>query len=163
MRCISFIAATIASKTDTYYTITPCAVLDYTFGHNQTTVMGLYPDCATFYNGQNSNEVVMVRGDFGSPRPDLKAAGLNSSFGAGAWLALFIHCLAAEIYLRLTPAESERLRRISYQRQLERGMRNPGNEGLTVQRLGDAEPWVYPEDSGGVCEVPRVSNSTASV
>jgi len=43
--------------------------------------------------------------------------------------------------LHLTPREAERLRNVSYQRQVEAGMRNPGNAGLTVQRLGDANPW----------------------
>ena len=26
-------------------------------------------------------------------------------------------------------------------------MRQPGNEGLTVQRVGDANPWVKPDES----------------
>jgi uncharacterized membrane protein len=47
-------------------------------------------------------------------------------------------------------ANIERLRRISYQRQVEAGMRNPGNAGLTVQRCGDAEPWVAPDSATAV-------------
>lgn len=42
----------------------------------------------------------------------------------------------------LTPAEHERLRNVSYQRQLEAGMKNPGRAGLTVDRFGDAEKWI---------------------
>lgn len=48
--------------------------------------------------------------------------------------------------LRLTPVEAERLRKISYQKQLEAGMRHPGRAGLTSDRLGDAEKW-YPGPS----------------
>ena len=49
--------------------------------------------------------------------------------------------------LHLTPREAERLRNVSYQRQVEAGMKNPGNAGLTAQRLGDANPWTPDEHS----------------
>ena len=41
----------------------------------------------------------------------------------------------------LTPAEHERLRNISYRRQLEAGFKRPGYAGLTADRLGDSERW----------------------
>lgn len=72
-------------------------------------------------------------------------AAFTSSFGSASWIAVVLHLLLAELYLHLTPAEAERLRRVSYQRQLEAGMKNPGNAGLTVQRVGDAEPWTPKE------------------
>lgn len=43
--------------------------------------------------------------------------------------------------LRLTPKESNRLRQVSYERQLERGMSRPGYAGLVPERFGDAEPF----------------------
>jgi hypothetical protein len=49
------------------------------------------------------------------------------------------------LQLRLTPAEAERLRNVSYQRQLEAGMKHPGRAGLTADRIGDSPPWV-PQD-----------------
>lgn len=54
--------------------------------------------------------------------------------------------------LHLTPREAERLRQVSYTRQLEAGMQNPGSAGLTADRFGDAKPWV--------AEVRRASNDT---
>lgn len=42
--------------------------------------------------------------------------------------------------LRLTPKESNRLRQVSYERQLERGMSRPGYAGLVPERF-DAEPF----------------------
>ncbi len=48
-----------------------------------------------------------------------------------------------EIYLKLTPRESERLRVVSALRQRERGYKVPGSAGLVVERWGDAEPWVW--------------------
>lgn len=49
--------------------------------------------------------------------------------------------MRSEKQLRLTPKESNRLRQVSYERQLERGMSRPGYAGLTVERFGDAEPF----------------------
>ncbi|KAF4976827.1 hypothetical protein FZEAL_6568 [Fusarium zealandicum] len=165
MRVISIIMATITSKTEPYYSVTPCSVLDFMFRRNQSTVEALYPDCASFYTGEFPDQRVIVRGEFGGDRPDRTAAGLNTSFGAGAWLALLLHCVAAEIYIHLTPAEAERLRRISYRRQLQAGMKDPGNAGLTVQKLGDAEPWSCPDDNtsfysgGGAVDGRRPASS----
>jgi hypothetical protein len=44
--------------------------------------------------------------------------------------------------LRLTPKESDRLRQVSYERQLARGFKRPGYAGLVAERFGDAEPFV---------------------
>lgn len=48
--------------------------------------------------------------------------------------------------LHLTPAEAERLRNVSYQRQVEAGMKHPGRAGLTADRLGDAKIWEPKQD-----------------
>lgn len=50
--------------------------------------------------------------------------------------------------LHLTPAEAERLRNVSYQRQLEAGMKHPGRAGLTADSIGDSPLWV-PQDRLG--------------
>lgn len=52
------------------------------------------------------------------------------------------------LQLHLTPVEAERLRNISYQRQLEAGMKRPGRAGLTADSIGDSPLWV-PEDQRG--------------
>lgn len=57
------------------------------------------------------------------------------------WLCTFLHTLADEIYLSLTPLEAERLRRLSYHKQLAAGLPNPGSAGTTVQGWGDAGEW----------------------
>ena len=49
------------------------------------------------------------------------------------------------LQIRLTPAEGERLRKVSYQRQVEAGMKYPGRAGLTADKLGDSAVWV-PEE-----------------
>ncbi|KAF5659121.1 hypothetical protein FDENT_13985 [Fusarium denticulatum] len=120
-------------------------ILDSMFYHNKPAVEALYPDCIGFYTGETPNQRVIIKGTSGG-RPDEIAASLNSAFGASAWLALLLHIIATELYLRLTSAESERLRKVSYRWQQNAGMKDPGNAGLTAQRLGDAEPWVCPDD-----------------
>lgn len=54
-----------------------------------------------------------------------------------------MHVVGVEIYLNLTTAESERLRVVSYEKQLEAGMKHPGSAGLAADRWGDALAW-YP-------------------
>lgn len=54
--------------------------------------------------------------------------------------------------MRLTPRESERLRQVSYEKQLEKGYKNPGSAGLVVERFGDAEPWVGKSDRDDVSD-----------
>lgn len=67
-----------------------------------------------------------------------------TTFVAAAPLTLLNHTVAVEVYIWLTPAEAEWLRRISYEKQLPRGYRNPGSAGAVAQRLGDAEAWIPP-------------------
>lgn len=90
--------------------------------------------------------MAVVRADFapvsGTGSGVTVGAALETNFGAAGLLALVLHAIGVEIYLRLTPREGERLRQVSYERQLERGFANPGSAGLVVEKLGDADPWV---------------------
>jgi hypothetical protein len=56
-------------------------------------------------------------------------------------MAIFLHLVGLEIYLRLTPAEQERLRRVIYDKQLKAGLKNPGSAGLTVDRWDAEKKW----------------------
>ncbi|RAL10203.1 uncharacterized protein BO97DRAFT_456823 [Aspergillus homomorphus CBS 101889] len=151
MRVIGIITdkVLLALGPEGYYEARPCAVIDFMFSGNQSLVESVHPDCEAFYSGADTGRHVLVDafGSHGSGGVDQASAGLNLSFGAAAWLAVAIHVFAAELYLHLTPAEAARLRRVSYQRQLEAGMRRPGNAGLTAERLGDAEPFSVPGSS----------------
>ncbi|PNY29428.1 Uncharacterized protein TCAP_00659 [Tolypocladium capitatum] len=142
MRLIVLIMSKIVGRGGgEYLVVRPCAVVDSMFGGNQTTVARLYPGCTAYYAGTAPDAYVAVRADTTTGRPDQTAAAFGAGFGSSAFLALALHALGAELYLRLTPAEAARLRRVSYQRQLEAGMKNPGSAGLTAQSIGDAEPW----------------------
>ncbi|KXH31589.1 hypothetical protein CNYM01_12122 [Colletotrichum nymphaeae SA-01] len=146
MRIIGYLAAMITAESN-YYQVKQCAMVDFIFRHDQNKVLGFYPGCDGYYSGENPGLSVLVHASITAHQPAEISAGFTAVFDSGSWLALVIHAILVELYLHLTPAEAERLRRISYQRQLESGMKNAGNAGTTVQRLGDAEPWLPPTDS----------------
>lgn len=103
---------------------------------------GMYPACKETGTGPGiDTALVAVESRLGNDRGQT-AAVLMSTFVAAGILALILHAVVVEIYLNLTPAETERLRRVSYERQLERGYKNPGSAGIVAQRFGDAHPWA---------------------
>ncbi|KAH7056943.1 hypothetical protein B0J12DRAFT_568745 [Macrophomina phaseolina] len=141
VRIIVPITARIVSAQGRYFTARPCAQLDYMFNSQMEETLRHYPDCVRFYDGSNAEQHVVVNARFGTHVAEVGAA-LGLGFGMAMWLALALHAIGVEVYLRLTPREARRLRLESYKRQLEAGMRNPGSAGLTAEKLGDAEPWV---------------------
>jgi hypothetical protein len=108
----------------------------------------LYPQCAARNGSGTAPFSVTVKVD-PAAGPETAAAAFQLTFGLSMWIALVIHAVGVEIYLNLTPAESERLRAVSYERQLEAGFKNPGRAGLTVDRFGDAPTWQPPKRFGG--------------
>ncbi|KAG9943338.1 hypothetical protein KCU85_g8763, partial [Aureobasidium melanogenum] len=139
IRIIMIISAQIISMSRDWYTVRPCAQIAFALGENET--LAAYPQCADYFNGNAPNLPVIVTADFSSDNSMELSAALGIPFGAAGWLALLLHTLAIETYLRLTPKESDRLRQVSYERQLEKGMSRPGYAGLVPERFGDAEPF----------------------
>ncbi|MCJ1408707.1 hypothetical protein MMC19_002782 [Ptychographa xylographoides] len=138
LRLIMILSALIASKLSNYYTTMSCAELLSIYKSSQA-VQNLYPQCDPF--GSTNEVLVIVQATFGNLHPEQIAASLRISFGMAMWMAIFLHLTGVEIYLALTPRESSRLRQVSYERQMERGLRPFGSAGLTSDRWGDAEPW----------------------
>lgn len=114
----------------------------------------LYPECNTVHTragvptaqvinpADNTGTYVSVS-SYGSG-PENSGAFFHNIFPMAAWLALFLHALAIETYLWLTPAEHYRLRNVSYEKQIEKGYRVRGafkDAGLTSTRIGDAPDW----------------------
>ncbi|KAF2102535.1 hypothetical protein NA57DRAFT_63447 [Rhizodiscina lignyota] len=139
-RIIMIIAALVISSVGDYYTARACAQITYIYHGNQEKVTRLYPDCAAFFNGSSLSQNVVVNENMNCQREQVGAA-LGEGFGAAVWLAFALHAIGVEIYLQMTPAESQRLRKVSYQRQLEAGFLHPGSAGLTSDRWGDAPPY----------------------
>ncbi|OJD13436.1 hypothetical protein AJ78_06109 [Emergomyces pasteurianus Ep9510] len=141
LRLIMVIMAIIISSGGEYYSAKLCAQVDYTIGEKRTRTQ--YPECNVFYSGEDLNKQVLVQAKYGGGGSAITAgAAFGLSFGASLWLAFALHAIGIEIYLRLTPFEAERLRNVSYQRQQEAGMVNPGRAGLTADRLGDSAIWT---------------------
>ncbi|KAK4039666.1 hypothetical protein C8A01DRAFT_46923 [Parachaetomium inaequale] len=99
-----------------------------------------HPDCEAYFSHQDPNKAVLVSATMDGNGSNATAI-LSMNFGAAFWLAFTLHAVGVEIYLRLTPAEANRLRNVSYQRQLEAGMKIPGRAGLTADRIGDSARW----------------------
>ena len=142
LRLIQVLAALVISSSS-YYQVVRCGKIAFTSGQSTADT---YAAC----QADPTYGLAAVHADLSTPKSGIEAGvALELSFGMAIWLALFLHAIAIEIYLRLTPAEFERLRKVSYERQMERGFKHPGSAGLTVDRLGDAEPWIPPTISEG--------------
>lgn len=100
-----------------------------------------------------AEQLVVVHAGLKGANPEQITASTGMSSGMAMWLAIFLHLAGVEIYLALTPGENERLRQVSYERQLERGMKHPGSAGLTSDRIGDAERWKPAADNDIVIEL----------
>ncbi|KAJ4398910.1 hypothetical protein N0V91_009864 [Didymella pomorum] len=139
-RFIMIISAMIISNKG-HYAVWPCAKIAATISKDMD-LLSAYPACASYADGSNVDQVSAVLADMGGASAVNAGAALNVNFGMALWLAFVIHAVGIEVYLHLTPREAERLRQVSYTRQLEAGMHNPGSAGLTADRLGDAKPWI---------------------
>lgn len=137
-RFIMIISAQIISNQD-YYTVWSCAKINDTL--QGQSLLELFPGCSSYVDGTNLGQVTAVKADFNASAVGAGAA-LNVNFGMALWLAFALHAFGVETYLHLTPREAQRLRQVSYLRQVEAGFKNPGSAGLTADRLGDAEKWT---------------------
>ena len=133
-------SAVIISKINTYSAIQTCGSVDYLLSPSGRSAAMFYPQCG-FPNATANTEIIVLANIIEPLGPHSVGAALDLSFGMAMWLAIIIHLVGVEIYLGLTPRESERLRRVSYERQLEAGFSHPGSSGLTSDRWGDAEEW----------------------
>ena len=137
LRLIMILSALIISQVSTYYSTMSCDEITFLYD-SSVPVNQLYPQCSNL--NSTADDMVVIQAKFGK-QPEQIAASLGLSFGMALWLALILHLVGVEIYLALTPRESNRLRQVSYERQMEQGFRHPGSAGLTADRWGDAEQW----------------------
>ena len=137
LRIIMATSASIISLVNSYDAVWRCDEIKFV-SDPSPLVQQYYPEC--FTSNATADDLVVVHANFNG-RVEQIGASLDLSFGMAMWLAIFMHTVGVEIYLALTPREGERLRQVSYERQMERGLEYPGSAGLTVDRWGDAEPW----------------------
>lgn len=113
IRLIMVLSALVVSRVGGQWAVYECEKLVYIHQGNEGEVAGLYPGCR---EGDGSARVTVKAGFLEGKDENVEAA-LALSFGMAGWLALFIHLVGVEIYLGLTGKESERLRKVSYERQ----------------------------------------------
>jgi Predicted membrane protein (DUF2306) len=138
LRLIMVLSALIITMVNSYHTTMSCVEVTSIY-ESRDLVNKLYPQCSS--PNTTVDDLVIVHASFGSGRPEQIAASLRLSFGMGLWLAILMHMVGVEIYLALTSRESNRLRQVSYERQVERGFKHPGSAGLTSDRWGDVDKW----------------------
>lgn len=139
LRLIMIISALITSQVANHATTMSCGELLSIHDGSSLEVQQSYPGCGA--SNATAGTLVLVKATFGNGQPEQIGASLRMSFGMAMWMALILHLVGVEIYLNLTPRESIRLRQVSYERQMEKGLKPFGSAGLTSDRWGDAEPW----------------------
>ncbi|MCJ1384128.1 hypothetical protein MMC17_007244 [Xylographa soralifera] len=139
-RLITIIAAQVTTLIGSYLVLYTCDELRFIHSNDLTYVQRVYPACGP-PGSTNSSGQAVVHADFAAGIAENIGASLRLNFGMAIWLALFMHLVGVEIYLNLTPREKQRLRQISYERQLEAGYKSPGSATLVVEHWGDADEW----------------------
>ena len=134
LRIIMIISAQIISSAGGFYQAWPCAKISFLYEDDSAGFQNAYPQC--FMTNGTIHGWIAVKAKFADNSPQI-ATSLGLTFGSAGWLGLVLHIMGVEIYLQMTPRESNRLRVVSYQRQLEAGFSHPGGSGLT-DRLGDS-------------------------
>ena len=136
-RIIMIITAQVVTAIGSYDVVMNCGELALMLGSSD--LREHYANCfsnSTVLEGQLN----VVHVDFGADEENI-GASLRIGFGMAVWISLFLHGIGVEIYLALTPRESQRLREVAYEKQLEAGMDNPGSAGLVIEKFGDADKW----------------------
>ncbi|KAI9897921.1 hypothetical protein N3K66_007777 [Trichothecium roseum] len=134
-RIVMISAARIISVWNSQWKAMSCEKLA-SFYDSFEAMRGVYPSCTS------ADDWAAVKADMNGGTAENSGAALYVSFGIGLWISVVLHAVGIEIYLHLTPAEFERLRKISYRRQVEVGFKRPGRAGLTADRLGDSQLWT---------------------
>ena len=144
-RLIMIIAAQITTLIGSYFVLYTCDELRFIHNNDLNYMQSAYPGCGPPGTINSSGQAV-VHADFKAGIAEDIGASLRLNFGMAIWMAFFMHLVGVEIYLNLTPREAQRLRQVSYERQLEAGYENPGSAGLVVERWGDADEWKASEN-----------------
>ncbi|KAI8634029.1 hypothetical protein F5Y19DRAFT_411748 [Xylariaceae sp. FL1651] len=99
LRVIMPIAAIIVSILGDYYMAQPCDKIDFVL-RDKNQVLDRYPGCTSFYSGENYKQHVAVRADIASPDVVQILTAFNITYGMSSWVAIMIHVVGIELYLR---------------------------------------------------------------
>lgn len=135
-------SAAVISRVGSYYVASSCDEILYLYGGAKDPVLAKYSSCAidnmVLSAKPNTTSVeTATNANYYSLRPEEVGSSLKLGFSMAIWMSIFLHVVATEIYLHLTPAETTRLKEESKRRQAGAGLLPTGNAGLTAERLGD--------------------------
>lgn len=165
LRLIQLAALEIVSRMKIFYASMECRTIDSALSIVQPGLAALfYPQCA-----ESLDAHVAVLADAhpettpeGIPRLDKIAAASQVTFAMSGVMALLLHAFAVEVYLHLTQHEANRLKRVSRERQIQRGWSRPGDASwLTGQIWGDFDEFDY-TDKTVVNRVEKVEEARGS-
>lgn len=143
-RPIIAVSSLIISGLGEYWSIWPCEMIEWTWkyygAHNY---LQSYPQCAD-QSGPGGGFTAVLANMFSRDDPAQIGASFQVPVGTAFFISFMLHMVGVEVYLALTRQEAARLRIESYKRQLAAGYKNPGSEGLFLEKFGDADPWVCP-------------------
>lgn len=129
----------VMSRMGNYYFPLPCHTIVYitsNFGGDQSA---RYPECVA---DPDKGWAAVNVNQFSTTNPAEIGVTVNASFVPAGVVALLLHILGIELYLSLTTAERDRLKQVSYEKQVARGMRPAGDASrLTAHYWGDLPPW----------------------
>ncbi|KAK2604538.1 hypothetical protein N8I77_007459 [Diaporthe amygdali] len=133
MRIIQNIASRAISGQG-YAAIRPCAQIDSDGVLPKSMIEHSWPQCAAYFTGARPDQQVLVRADYYGLPIEINVA-ISIVSGASAFTALFLHAIGVELYLNLTPAESERLRQASSRKQSALGLRRPARTESAIDQF----------------------------
>lgn len=131
------ISGLIIGRIGGYYMAVSCEQIAYTGAaysdRPDPDASSKYAACSADPSGWTA-----VKADLYDPQSVAEAmAGLQMGFGMAGVVAFVLHSVLVELYLGLTPGESERLRKVSYERRVERGLEKRDDDaGTGGQELG---------------------------
>jgi len=76
----------------------PCAKIAYFYGGSLNATMARYPECGSYFAGEDPDKFAVVKMDLRGDPPNVMAL-VTSVFGTSLWLALAIHAVGVEIYV----------------------------------------------------------------
>jgi hypothetical protein len=97
---ILIISAIIITSEKTYFTALPCAQLAWDMNGSEQKTLQYYPECASYFDESNPNQHAVVHANF-QGRYEEVGASMEMSFGMATWLALALHAIGIEIYVRV--------------------------------------------------------------
>ncbi|KAI1426592.1 hypothetical protein F5Y12DRAFT_271443 [Xylaria sp. FL1777] len=110
-RIIQIVLLKFYNDNPPYYTM-PCDKIDFIL---KDRTLDLYPQCASFYAGENFQQKAAVRATLNHPTSAVEAAAaLDVTFGISTFIAFALHLSGLELYLLLTSERPEPRRRIPY-------------------------------------------------